>query len=193
MAEAALAYPMTDVVGPRDAVRDRSENSYYEQAYERYRERLRRYAARRLTDPEDVADVVHDAYYRLVRYERSDSIQNTQAFLFTTTSNLLRDRFRRARTRMRDSHVCADDVELVARTFAPDQQLALEEIRSCLRNALGELDQESRQAFILHRVDHLTHAKIADRMGTTVGVVRRYIRNALTHCKRRLSEHLGKR
>jgi len=191
MAEAVLALPEVDAVVSGDEGRSPHNGAYYEQAYERYSDRLRRYAARQINNPEDVADVVHDAYYRLVRYERPETIRNTQAFLFATASNLMRDRFRRAQTRMANSHVCADDVELMAKTFQPDQQLALRETISCLRNALAELDEESRRALVLHRVDHITHADIARELGTTVGVVRRYIRNAWAHCERRLRHHLG--
>ncbi len=95
-----------------------ADGQYYEAAVRDYRERLRRFVANHLNGPEDVADVVQEAYLRLVRYKHPEEIENVQAFLFTTASNLMRDRFRRAKTRMAGQHVPIDEVELLSSTAA---------------------------------------------------------------------------
>lgn len=168
----------------------RQDSSYYHDAFEDYRPGLQRFIAKRLGNPEDVADVLQDVYVRLLRYEHPEKIKNLQAFLYTTASNLVRDRFRRSQTRMTDSHVPSDSVDLVAETTEPYRQLTSAEIRTLLRDALLELDDHCRHAFIKHRFDMRTHAEIAKEMGTTVGIVRKYISIALVHCTEKLRDHL---
>lgn len=165
-------------------------SDYLEHAYQEYREALRRYLARHLSGREDVADLLQEVYVRLVRYEHPEKIENVQAFLFATASNLMRDKFRRAKTHMADHHVPVDDVELVEEGGGPEKALASWEIRKLMRDALLELDDHCRYAFILHRFDNVTYSEIARRMGTTVGVVRRYVSVALAHCAIRLKDYL---
>lgn len=167
-----------------------ADGQYYEAAVRDYRERLRRFVANHLNGPEDVADVVQEAYLRLVRYKHPEEIENVQAFLFTTASNLMRDRFRRAKTRMAGQHVPIDEVELLSDSAGPDREWGSKEIRRLMRDALSELDEHCRYAFLLHRFEQVPYAEIAKRMGTTVGVVRRYVSVALAHCALRLRDYL---
>jgi RNA polymerase sigma-70 factor (ECF subfamily) len=49
-----------------------------------------------------------------------------------------------------------------------------------------ELPQACRDAFLLNRIEALTHVAIATRLGISTKSVQRYIERALRHCARAL-------
>jgi RNA polymerase sigma factor (sigma-70 family) len=55
-----------------------------------------------------------------------------------------------------------------------------------LRHALRELSQRTRQVYLLHRLDNLSHAQIAARLDISVRAVERDIVDAIAHLKRAL-------
>ena len=57
-----------------------------------------------------------------------------------------------------------------------------------LKQALEELPVKCRDIFVLHRVEGLSRAEIAIRMGLGERMVRLYMARALEHVRRRLDE-----
>jgi RNA polymerase sigma-70 factor (ECF subfamily) len=57
-----------------------------------------------------------------------------------------------------------------------------------LRSALDELPAKCRQIFVLHRLEGLSRAEIAIRMGLGERMVRLYMARALEHLRRRLDD-----
>jgi RNA polymerase sigma factor (sigma-70 family) len=55
-----------------------------------------------------------------------------------------------------------------------------------LQAALGELPRACRDAFLLNRIEALTHVEIATRLGISTKSVQRCIERALRHCARAL-------
>ncbi len=190
MSQRPGAEPESGKVVRLDDHRPGRAHEFVARAFEEYREPLRRFLARNLARPEDVADVLQEVYVRLASYDDPEQIGNLQAFLFVTASNLMRDKFRRAKVRMTEHHVPVEGVELEERRGGPEKALASGEIRRLVRDALLDLDDHCRQAFILHRFEHQTYGEIAKRMGTTVGVVRRYVSVALAACATRLKDYV---
>ena len=63
------------------------------------------------------------------------------------------------------------------------RQLAIERFA----DALQELPELSRQAFIMNKMDGLTHAEIAVQLGISEKSVQRTIIKAFNHCIKRLA------
>ena len=150
-------------------------------------DRLLGFVRRRLRGG-DAEDVVQDAYLRLTLASGRDAIRNPEAFLHTTSLNLVRDRARSAMVRDAGGEIPDDVVSLAPdaeRALLARQQLAL------LESALAELPMKRRACLVLHRFDELSHAAIAERLGLSVSSVEKHIRRALDHCRRRLAEANG--
>jgi len=64
---------------------------------------------------------------------------------------------------------------------AEEQLQVLQALREVNR-MLGELSANARAAFIYNRLDGLTHAEIASRLGVSVPRVRQYLAQALRQC-----------
>lgn len=159
-----------------------------ETALPRHRDMLRAYFLSRLRCPQEADDHVQEVYSRVIAATAPRTgIANWQGFLLRAAANLLTDRFRRDQARASGQHVPLDDgtdagsedVATPERVVAARQQLAHIQV------ALDELDPVCRQAFLLCRVDGLSHRDIAARLGIETASVTRHIERALIHLTRR--------
>lgn len=147
---------------------------------------LLRFAAAKLGSEQEARDVAQEAYVRLLQLDRPETISYLRAFLFKIASNLAMDRLR-ARRRMPPAATVIDE-DLVAFDLSPERQCAGQEMVVILRQALLELPAKCRDIFVLHRMEGLSRAEIAVRMGLGERMVRLYMARALEHVRRRLDE-----
>ncbi len=71
-----------------------------------------------------------------------------------------------------------------------DAQLNVDELNAALQRAIEALPERCRQAYTLHRQQHLSYTEIAEVMGTTVGTVTIQIGKALKALRKSLADWL---
>lgn len=155
---------------------------------------LERFLARKLDNPEDAAEVAQDAFLRLQRLDAPQDLDNPKAFLFQVASNLAVDQLRRRTLHFRfvRSETRQDEDEqrdINASGVSPEQVLEAQEKLKAIFDAINELPQNTRQAFLLHRQRGLSYADIATEMGVSVSSVEKYILQALRHCRKKLDQY----
>ena len=152
---------------------------------EAYRQPLQRYFQRRVATREEAEDLTQEVFLRLVRRPDAEQIDNPEAFLFRTAVNLLRDRARRGKTFF--SHLAEiSDHQDRFEALSPERVLeGRQSLNSALR-ILEELDERTRDVFILHRLEGLKYAEIANLYGVSVSSIEKYIIKALAHLARRV-------
>jgi RNA polymerase sigma factor (sigma-70 family) len=127
---------------------------------------------------EDTEDLIQEAFLRLHAFmNEGRHVKTPEAFLVRTALNLVVDAHRHSR---RDVHtVELVDLDLVDDTPTPDEIFAAEErlrrVRELLETALSA---ESREAYLLHRLDGFTYEEIAQRLRITVRTVEYHIARA---------------
>jgi len=62
-----------------------------------------------------------------------------------------------------------------------EQQMILEDLKAIDR-LLGKLSTKARAAFLYNRLDGLSHAEIADKLGVSVPRVRQYLTQGIRQC-----------
>jgi RNA polymerase sigma-70 factor (ECF subfamily) len=138
---------------------------------------LQRRAGRHIAE-----DVVQDTWLRL--RERSDPTQwrEPRAILFTTAAHLATDAHRReASSEKLFSQAAVAPVAPCTRP-GPEAQAEITNRLDRLTAALEQLPPDCREAFLLNRVDGLSHAEIAAHLGVSTKTVQRYIERALRAC-----------
>jgi RNA polymerase sigma factor (sigma-70 family) len=148
-------------------------------------EDLLRMVAVRTGDAERAADIVHDAYFRLVAaQEAGQPIDDPRAYIIRVAQNLAIDDGRR-RTRSLQRHAPEDAAAemLDGQPLADAVALGRERLR-LLDAALQELPANVRQALLLNRVEGMTQAEIARRLGVSESMVVKYVAQALKHCRK---------
>ncbi|MGN6279002.1 MAG: RNA polymerase sigma factor [Sphingomonas sp.] len=143
--------------------------------------RLRRY----VRDPDDVADVIQDAFERLAALRHEEVKRSPEAYLHRVVRNLVTDRSRRARCRP-SNFVPLDEASLPATDPSQEKGLEVQDLHRRYRDAVRELTPRTREVFLLHRVDELTYLEIGARLGISVSTVEYHIMRALVHLDKAL-------
>jgi RNA polymerase sigma-70 factor (ECF subfamily) len=157
----------------------RGDSRAFDLLVERYRHRIAALVSRYVRDPDDVQDVVQDAFlkaYRALPRFRGDSQFYTWLYRISinTAKNFLVARSRRPPA----SDVAADEAEYYAGGEAltdldtPENELAGEQLRAAVFGALEDLPEDLRTAVTLREFDGLTYEEIAEVMDCPVGTVR---------------------
>jgi len=130
-------------------------------------------------------DVVHDAYVRVLERSSDTPIEQPRAFLYRTALNLVIDGHRRNALRQVEPLDVLDSEERFA-TCSPHPHHDHGQRLELLERALAELPLTCRKVFIWQKLEGLTQAEIAERMGLTKNMVEKYMIRTLRH----LREHL---
>lgn len=139
---------------------------------------LRRFFRRRVDDA-DVDDLVQDVFVRLQAAQPNTPIENVEGYLFATARNVLISQHRRRAAR---PVLVADEW---SDGFEPAEMISPERIaigrQEYMRvlEAILHLPPRAREAFELHRFEHLTYQAIAQRMGITKDSVKELMHRAL--------------
>jgi len=127
-------------------------------------------------------DVVQETWLKLHERGDTESWHEPRAVLFTTAANLGTDVQRRE---ARSDRLFARDGELpeaVSPGADPESQAQTESELNTVAAALQELPAQCREAFLLNRLEGLTHSEIAQRLGVSTKTVQRHIERALRRC-----------
>lgn len=149
--------------------------------FSEHNESLIRFLATRLRSVQEAQEVAQEAYVRLLTLEDSGAVSFLRAFLFKTAANLAVDRLR-SRNRWQQT-VDAGLCDEVRETAAPDREVSSAQEVEIIGRLIGELPPKCRRAFLLHRIDGLEFAEIAQQMGLSERMIRHYVLQAVLHCR----------
>jgi RNA polymerase sigma-70 factor (ECF subfamily) len=160
-----------------------------EELDQRYRGPLMSYFLKRLRDRREAEDLTQEVFVRLMSHAVAS--QTADSFVFTIASNLLRDRARRKTTRHLEAHDSIDDpnaksVAALVEEIGPERVLLARESLACIMEALNQLDERTRDIFVLFRLEKMLQRDIASLYGISVSAVEKQIVKAGSH----LTAHL---
>lgn len=139
---------------------------------------LRRYIAKR-AQPMDVDDLVQDVLVRMHVRGQVDPIANVEGYLFQVAASVLTDRARRDTVRHRGAHHELTETFHPIDELTPERVLRGREDVDRLANALEEMPEMTRDAFVLHRFEDMSYDAIADHLGISNSAVGRHIMKAV--------------
>ena len=153
-----------------------------------YRGALQAFFYRRLRTKADAADLVQEVYLRMLRVSDPEAIRNPEAYLFTVAANLLRENAVADGRHAQD--VAVEEVEPTpALTSIPGFEAAVDAEKRVERlcEVLEELPLKCATAVILQYREGLSHQEIAAQLEVSPRMVKRYLAEALNHCRRRMA------
>lgn len=170
-----------DPLPPDDRVS--APDSSLDRLYREHATRLFRFFSRRAGTIE-APDLVHEAFVRMVGTEpgQARAAESPGAYLTRIATNLLRDRAKMAVRRSAALHSTYDDREHSG--VDPHELLDHREKLARLDAGVQRLNQRTREIFLLHRVEGLTYAQIAEEMGMSVKGVKKQMMKALLQLRR---------
>jgi len=168
----------------RQAAADNSQTrcDFMNTAYQRYSGVLKSFLMRTVEEAE-AEDLLHEVYLRLIRCHGLSLIDNVQAFMFTTATNLLRDRWRRANARFAPTLVNFEDCNLTAGAADPSEVVDWQERLDRVRKAMDELPPKPKLAFELSRMHDRSYSEIALELDVSVSMIEKHISTALSQLR----------
>jgi len=137
----------------------------------------------RTVDLAEAEDLLHEVYLRMARHRGLPLIDNVQAFMFATATNLLRDRWRRANARFAPTLVNFEDCNLTAEASDPAEVVDWQERLERVRKAMAKLPAKSRRAFELSRIHARSYNEIAAELDVSVSMIEKHISTALSQLR----------
>ena len=137
---------------------------------------------RRIGCRDNAADLAQDTFVRLLKSRQSSPLREPRAYLSSIARGLMIDQYRRREL---------ERAYLESVTLLPQHEVPSEESRLMILDALERIDRmlgmlkpRVRQAFLFARLDGLTCAQIAEKLGVSRATVERDLATALQHCYR---------
>lgn len=139
---------------------------------------LRRYLGRMLGNASEAQDVAHDAYMRVYPKVQDESARNPEAVLYTTARRLALNKIKRRNI----APFASGEPHLEnAASVSPgvvQQVMARQELQQ-LEVALARLPPGCRTVLLLRKIELLSHAEIAERLGISISTVEKQHARAL--------------
>jgi RNA polymerase sigma factor (sigma-70 family) len=164
------------------------KKAFVEKLFAEHRRALQSFFYRRIRTKSDAPDLAQEVYVRMLRVSDADAIRNPQLYLYTVASNLVKehavlDRLQSNRLDIDDASVQQRLGELPSFDGQLDADLRVERLRA----VLAQLPVKCRAAIILQYQHGLSYREIADRLGISPHMVKKYHAQALGHCRRRMA------
>ena len=141
---------------------------------------LQSWLRRRLDCQADAADLTHDTFLRTLKSNQLGQINEPRAFLCLVAKRVLYTFWRR--NELERSYL--DAIASLPGNVAPSEEefALLREALEAIDAMLDGLPIRVRHAFLLNRLEGLTHQQIAAQLNTSAASVERWITRALTQC-----------
>ena len=139
--------------------------------------------ARHRAGRQEAEDVVQNAYLHLLQRGTAATLEYPRAYLFRIAANLAVDLARKTKIRLRYAgegfgHACNAEAPASPEAAAGGAM----ELRR-LQASLAELPPLCRDVFLLNRIEDLTHAEIAARLGVSERTIDRHMVKAWEHLR----------
>lgn len=141
---------------------------------------------KKLNCPYHAADLAHDTFILILKLSVPLTLREPRAYLLTAANRLIINHYHHRRVENETLHSLAllleNSVDQDAAHIAAVRQL-LEQVSLML---IEELDERTRRAFLLSRVDGLTYREIARDLKVSESRVKQHLIKALAYCHVRL-------
>lgn len=132
--------------------------------------------------PHGAADLAQDTFLRVLTAREIEQVAEPRAFLTTLAKRVLFTHWRRRELEQAYLQALADLPQAMVPSV--EDMALLHEALQAIDQRLAGLPAKVKQAFLLHRLEGLTHAQIAAEVGVSVASVERYMKQSYLHCCR---------
>jgi RNA polymerase sigma-70 factor (ECF subfamily) len=167
-----------------------------ESTYREHHQRLLTFLTIRLGSAAEAQDAAQATFMRLWQSAARLRNDNLAALLFVTARNIATDVLRARRTAWQGRQGSQESWQSEASSIPDESPLAdrameARQALSIIWRILDELPAKCRSAFVAYKFEALSYAEIAQGMGVTESMVRKYVLRATAHCAERFEQLEG--
>jgi RNA polymerase sigma factor (sigma-70 family) len=163
-----------------------TKQALVEKLFARHGTALRAFFYQRIRRRPDAADLAQEVYVRMLRISDIDAIRNPEAYLYTVASNLAKEQ-RVLEQRGANTIDIEDAAELLADLTSVSGGIDTERRIKRLREVLRQLPPKCQAAVALHYWRGMSYQAIAPQLDISTHMVKKYLSQALAHCRRRMA------
>ena len=159
-----------------------------EKLFAEHRRALQTFFYRRIRTKTDAPDLAQEVYVRMLRVNDIHAIRDPERYLYTVASNLVKEYAVLDRWQARGVDLDEASVQhRLGELPTVDAQLDVAQRVARLRTVLGQLSPKCRAAIVLQYRHGLTYEEIGERLNVSPHMVKKYLAQALAHCRRRMA------
>jgi RNA polymerase sigma factor (sigma-70 family) len=165
-----------------------SKPSLVERLFAEHRGALQTFFLRRIRAKADAADLAQEVYVRMLRVSDETVIRNPVHYLYTVANNLVKEHAvldRRQASGIDIDEAPAHEQLETLPEFGGDLDATQRVAR--LGSVLKQLRPKCRAAVELRFTQGLSYRAIAEHLGVSPQMARKYVEQALGHCRRRMA------
>lgn len=136
---------------------------------------LVRFLSRKWVRQNEVHDIRHDIYVRVLEAAERELPHSPKAFLFSVARKLLVDRVRRERIVAFDLLADVDSLNVLIDELSPERQATGREQMHRLSRLFRRLPPRCRQVVWMRRIEDLPQKEIARRLGIAEATVEKHL------------------
>ena len=162
--------------------------SLVERLFAEHRGALQAFIRRRIRSKADVPDLAQEVYLRMLRISNQDAIRNPVLYLYTVANNLVKEHAvleRRHASGVDIEEITSHEQLEVLPAFDGEVDAARRAAR--LQVVLKQLRPKCQAAVLLRFTHGLSYREVAIRLGVSPQMARKYVVQALSHCRRRMA------
>lgn len=162
--------------------------SLVERLFADHRAALQTFFLRRVRSKADAADLAQEVYVRMLRLSDQDSIRNPVPYLYTVANNLVKEHA--VLDQKQANGIDIDDApahERLETLPAFDGEIDAKRRVERLGVVLKQLRPKCRAAVELRFTHGLSYRAIAMHLGVSPQMAKKYVSQALGHCRRRMA------
>jgi len=167
----------------------------------RFSPHIYRVALKLMGDPDEAEEVLQETFISACQHVKDfegRSSLSTWLYRIATNAGLMRLRRRRFNTVSLDEPMELEDGEIVPRQLVdwgwnPEEHALNEELRRVMDEAVAELPETLRAAFILRDIEGLSTAETAEALGITESAAKVRLHRARMRLRERLTEYFASR
>ena len=150
--------------------------------YRELRSSLMRFAYRYYRKPQDIEDVVQEAFVKVCEAQSQREIQHPKAYMYQTVRNLAVRQLRKSDHKLTDTVGDMDFETILGSTPTLEEQFESRQKFELFCRAVRELPVKCQRVYILCRVYGFSHKEIAEHMDISVKTVEAHLTKAILRC-----------
>ena len=170
----------------------------FEPIVQAHKDRIYTYICRLTNNDPDAEDLTQEvfvrAYQSFAAFRREAAVDT---WLYRIATNLVIDRFRRARRAPQQvvpdaggEEGLLDELQSLSRAADPEASAQLSELQRNVQQAIATLPPKLRVAVVLHDMEGLSYEEVAAALGCPIGTVKSRLFNARAQLKRKLHPYV---
>jgi RNA polymerase sigma-70 factor (ECF subfamily) len=149
---------------------------------------LRRYLERLVGDRATADDLLQETLLKIaLALPGFEGRSSVKTWAFTIATRVATDHFRMPHSRARMVEIDETGIPLVLDAEV-DQRLVIDEMNTCVRRVIDSLPEDYRAALVLHDLEGLTAAQVAEIAGCSIANAKIRIHRARRRLKQALNE-----